>query len=106
MTEDEWVKESIIDDIVVAELLLCLNQVASIYTPNSKPPIQWSVRQRRSNLVSVNTNNLTLMASPRTPLSWSGATSVSGGGGGSAIDVSFAESSRSSSLQTTPLHEI
>ncbi|KAL2462783.1 uncharacterized protein Fot_54020 [Forsythia ovata] len=59
-------------------------------------PLDWSVRQRRSKPMTVDsTMKPALRASPTTPLSWSGATSISGGCGGSAgtVDGSPEESS-------------
>lgn len=79
--DEEWVKAALMDDTMVVELLVRLHRA-----PPPKPtvlPLEWSVRQRRSKLVSV-INNLkkpahSHRASPTTPLSWSGATSFSGG---------------------------
>lgn len=99
MTEEEWLNAAIMDDTVVADLLLRLNQV----NPNPSPspskskktglPLEWTVRQRRSRPVSVNAKKPAPRASPTTPLSWSGATSVSCGGGGGAVDGGYEESS-------------
>lgn len=93
MTEEEWLKAAIMDDTVVAELLLRLNKV----NPSKKTtglPLEWTVRQRRSRPVSVNAKKQAPRASPTTPLSWSGATSVSCGGGG------YEESSEPPPLKT------
>ncbi|KAL2541736.1 Uncharacterized protein Adt_02714 [Abeliophyllum distichum] len=85
----------------VVELLLRHNQSYPQSTVVAlKPtalPLDWSVRQRRSKPMAVDsTMKPALRASPTTPLSWSGATSISGGCGGSAgtVDGSPEESSR------------
>lgn len=89
MGEEDWLEAAITDDSLVVELLMRLNQ------SNASPPpkkttaaLNWSVRQRRSKpipkLVDSSTKKGELTrASPTTPLSWSGATSVSAGSGGS-----------------------
>ena len=95
MTSDEdWVKLAMSDDSVVAELLSRLRR------PDKSPPptalalrLDWSVRQRRTRAptryhhedVKTRTKKTKKemaeprRASPTTPLSWSGATSLSGG---------------------------
>lgn len=80
--DEEWVKAAMTDDAMVVELLVRLHRA-----PPPKPaalPLEWSVRQRRSKPVSVCNNPKkpahSHRASPTTPLSWSGATSFSGGG--------------------------
>ncbi|XP_009765663.1 uncharacterized protein LOC107774086 isoform X1 [Nicotiana tabacum] len=98
MTEEEWLKAATMDDTVVAELLLRLNQVNPSPSKSKKTslPLEWTVRQRRSRPISVNAKKPAPRASPTTPLSWSGATSVSGGGGGGsgcAVDGGCEESS-------------
>lgn len=104
MPEEDWVKAAIMDDNMVAELLLGLNHPNP--SPSSLPsklkktgsPLEWTVRQRRSKPVSVNAKKATPRASPTTPLSWSGATSAScggGGGSGGAVDGGCEESSGS-----------
>ncbi|KAL2554891.1 hypothetical protein Fot_08510 [Forsythia ovata] len=92
--DEEWIKEAMADDTMVVELLVRLNQSHS--TPPPPPQsLKWSVRQRRSKPVAVNNvKNPAPRASPTTPLSWSGATSLSGG----AIDGFPEESSRSPPL--------
>lgn len=88
MSDEEWVKVATADDAMVAELLLMFKQVQP--TAEAQPPVvpkkalsvEWKVRQRRSKAVTVRSKNQAPRASPTTPLSWSGATSVSGGGGG------------------------
>ncbi|GAA0150284.1 hypothetical protein LIER_09259 [Lithospermum erythrorhizon] len=94
--DEQWKKEAMLDDTVVAELLLKLN--APPYPPPPKPPlaaVEWKVRQRRSKTL---TGKSPLpRASPTTPLSWSGGTSVSGGGGGGGgggVDGGSEESSQ------------
>ncbi|PIN18673.1 hypothetical protein CDL12_08661 [Handroanthus impetiginosus] len=85
--DDDWVKAAMTDDMMVVELLMRLRSAAPP-PPPLKPaavPLEWSVRQRRSKPVSVTNNQKkqSQRASPTTPLSWSGATSLSGGSGGS-----------------------
>nr|GLL35291.1 uncharacterized protein LOC109163169 [Ipomoea trifida] len=95
MTEDEWVKAAMLDDSMVVELLLGLNH--SSVRPNPSFPLDWSVRQRRSKPVTTRPKKAATRDSPTTPLSWSGATSVSCGGagssGGGAVDGGPEESS-------------
>ncbi|KAI3455266.1 hypothetical protein Pfo_011929 [Paulownia fortunei] len=93
--DEEWVKAAMTDDTMVVELLVRLHHAPP---PPLKPaalPLEWSVRQRRSKSVSVNNNpkKPAHRGSPTTPLSWSGATSFSGGSGG-AGGVGSEESSR------------
>ncbi|KAK4427956.1 hypothetical protein Salat_1564600 [Sesamum alatum] len=99
--DEEWVKAAMTDDMMVVELLLRLHH-APRRQPPLKPaavagalPLEWSVRQRRSKSVSVNNHpkKPAHRASPTTPLSWSGATSFSGGSAG-AGGVGSEESSR------------
>ncbi|CAI9773676.1 unnamed protein product [Fraxinus pennsylvanica] len=103
MTDDEeWVEAAMSDDNMVVELLLRLNQS---YPRPSAPfkqmalPLEWSVRQRRSKPVAVDSAlKPAFRSSPTTPLSCNGATSISGGCVGSAgtVDGNPEESSRSS----------
>ncbi|KAL2539370.1 hypothetical protein Adt_00348 [Abeliophyllum distichum] len=100
--DEEWVEEAMSDDNKVVELLLRLNQsypqpTAAALKPTALP-LDWSVRQRRSKPMAVDsTMKSALRASPTTPLSWSGATSISGGGGSAGtVDGSPEESSRPS----------
>lgn len=110
MPEEEWVQTAIMDDSVVAELLLRLSQANPSPSPIPAPaplpaklkrtgsPLEWSVRRSRSKQVSVNAKKAAPRASPTTPLSWSGGTSVScggGGGSGGAVDGGCEESSGS-----------
>lgn len=111
--EDEWVHVALNDDTLVAELLLKLNQPEQQPPP---PPVRrrrrrrfaadlakegavlalsvdWSVRQRRSSSKQVmmtrskkGSDSSSTRASPTTPLSFSGGTSVSGGGAGDGFD--------------------
>ncbi|XP_075505162.1 uncharacterized protein LOC142542420 [Primulina tabacum] len=105
--DDEWVKAAMNDDTMVVELLVRLNHASLTPSSNLKPaafPIEWTVRQRRSKPVSVtNTSKKQApRASPTTPLSWSGATSYSGGcGGGGCGATSLEESSRPSKPSTS-----
>ncbi|KVH98067.1 uncharacterized protein LOC112511256 [Cynara cardunculus var. scolymus] len=90
MTDDDnWVKSAMDDDHLVVQILLTLRQQSLPSQSNIKsPPLGWSIRQRRSRpqvvlLPSVAKKSPpAARASPTTPLSWSGATSVSGGGNG------------------------
>lgn len=80
--DEEWVKSAMTDDTVVVELLVRLHRAPA--PPRRKPPafpLEWTIRQRRSKSASVNNNSKkpAHRGSPTTPLSWSGATSVSGG---------------------------
>ncbi|XP_057794949.1 uncharacterized protein LOC131011169 [Salvia miltiorrhiza] len=80
--DEQWVEAAMTDDAMVVELLVRLHRAL----PPPKPaalPLEWSVRQRRSKSKTVN-NKLrkparSHRASPTTPLSWSDATSLSGG---------------------------
>ncbi|CAA2980952.1 Hypothetical predicted protein [Olea europaea subsp. europaea] len=93
--DEEWIKEAMADDTMVVELLVRLKKCQSMPPPPPPPPLKWSVRQRRSKPVAVdNVKNPAPRASPTTPLSWSGATCLSGG----AIDGCPEESSRSPTL--------
>nr|GMD32478.1 DNA topoisomerase 4 subunit A like [Ipomoea batatas] len=81
---------------MVVELLLGLNHSSA--KPNPSFPLDWSVRQRRSKPVTARPKKAATRDSPTTPLSWSGATSVSCGGGagssgGGAVDGGPEESS-------------
>lgn len=103
--EEEWVKAAMADDTMVVELLVRLH-----CTPPTTLPLGWTVRQRRSRPVSVNTKKLTQSqrASPSTPLSWSGAASLSGGsagaGGGGSEESSRPQSQKLSSATRSKLN--
>ncbi|XP_041018662.1 uncharacterized protein LOC121260730 [Juglans microcarpa x Juglans regia] len=99
MSDEEWAKDAMTDDSLVAYVLLRLNQEQppTQLPPPRGPPalhLDWTVRQRRSKSVPRTGDGKKkaelARASPTTPLSWSGATSVSGGG-----LEGFEESSRS-----------
>ncbi|KAK3188599.1 hypothetical protein Dsin_028160 [Dipteronia sinensis] len=87
--EDGWLKDAMSDDVLVADILLRLKQAETTPTAAVKtsPALQleWSVRQRRSRQVFRKKGELT-RASPTTPLSWSGATTSSGGAGPGAAE--------------------
>ncbi|XP_008381053.1 uncharacterized protein [Malus domestica] len=99
--QDGWVKLAMNDEAAVVDLLLRLKHAAPP-SPSKRssthgfPTLRWSVRQRRSRNVPRNHHaddvaaegrkskkgeSSGARASPTTPLSWNGATSVSGGGG-------------------------
>ncbi|KZV44170.1 hypothetical protein F511_22522 [Dorcoceras hygrometricum] len=105
--DDDWLKAAITDDTMVVDLLVRLRHHSSMPSRhlNVPPafPLEWTVRQRRSKPVSVTSTSKKQAptASPTTPLSWSGATSNSGGcrgGGGAAtsLEGGLEESSRPS----------
>ncbi|KAL4626612.1 hypothetical protein ACB092_05G109700 [Castanea dentata] len=95
MSDDEWVKEAMTDDTVVVGLLLRLFEAPQPKPVEAVLRLGWTVRQRRSKSAPRHGDSTTkkkaepARASPTTPLSWSGATSASGG----ALD-GFEESSR------------
>ncbi|KAJ1396753.1 hypothetical protein SESBI_32357 [Sesbania bispinosa] len=94
MCDDDWVKLAMADDSIVADTLLHIRH---------RPPrphslhLHWTVRQRRSRPHKNKPDST--RASPTTPLSWSGATSASGGAVDcyeeSSIPTKLAETSRS-----------
>ncbi|XP_011045667.1 PREDICTED: uncharacterized protein LOC105140504 isoform X2 [Populus euphratica] len=110
--EDEWVHVALNDDTLVVELLLKLNEPEQLPPPAVRRrrrrrfaadlakegavlalSVDWSVRQRRSSSKQVmmtrskkGSDSLSTRASPTTPLSFSGGTSVSGGGAGDGFD--------------------
>lgn len=76
------------DDSLVAEALLRLRHSEPKTSVDASPlKLKWSVRQRRSK------KGDQTRASPTTPLSWSGATSLSGGGGSGGGATTVEESS-------------
>ncbi|XVE91237.1 hypothetical protein DITRI_Ditri20bG0137800 [Diplodiscus trichospermus] len=95
MSEEDWVKEAMTDAMLVAEVLLSLvhsespARMKSAKNNSSSPSLQldWSVRQRRSKQ-ALRKKGETARASPTTPLSWSGGTSVSGGAGADGSEES------------------
>ncbi|KAF3574704.1 hypothetical protein Bca4012_096632 [Brassica carinata] len=110
MTNGDWTREAMSDDSLVAEALISLHHVEPPPPPEKCGPsdleLKWTVRQRRSKA----TKGEHTRASPSTPLSWSGATSLSGGGGGgsgvaaaeqSSCAVKLSEAVRSKISQTS-----
>ncbi|KAF8049545.1 hypothetical protein N665_2183s0007 [Sinapis alba] len=87
MTGGDWTQEAMSDDSLVAEALICLHHADPPSHPEksggSDLKLKWNVRQRRSKAsASSRKKGDHTRSSPTTPLSWSGATSLSGGGGG------------------------
>ncbi|CAL9215158.1 unnamed protein product [Arabidopsis halleri] len=88
MTGGDWIHEAMGDDSLVAEALICLlhAEPSPLETKSggaSDLKLKWSVRQRRTKVAPLRKKgDHDTRASPTTPLSWSGATSFSGGGGG------------------------
>ncbi|KAI3521186.1 hypothetical protein L1887_10647 [Cichorium endivia] len=90
MTEDDWVKAAMEDSDIVAEVLVRLRvaKPQPSLQPSKRrrqaPPQSWTIHQRRSRtqpvLLPASNKSEAPRASPSTPLSWSGATSISGGG--------------------------
>ncbi|VVA91477.1 unnamed protein product [Arabis nemorensis] len=113
MTGGDWIQSAMSDDSLVAEALICLHHS----DPPPPPPekivgvsdlkLQWSVRGRRSKSSSSSSRKKGdhTRASPTTPLSWSGATSLSGAVDGfeesSVVDVKLSEAVRSKISQTS-----
>ncbi|KAH7866250.1 hypothetical protein Vadar_017639 [Vaccinium darrowii] len=100
MSDKDWVRLAMNDDLVVVDMLMCLHHSTPPKRETKSPalPLEWRVRQRRSKpMLHPKKKKPTPTASPTTPLSWSGATSVSGGGGASSAAAAdgFEESSRS-----------
>ncbi|KAJ0257102.1 Uncharacterized protein HA466_0080300 [Hirschfeldia incana] len=100
MTGADWTQEAMSDDSLVAEALICLHHAE----PPPPPPVKsggsdlklkWNVRQRRSKAATapLRKKGDHTRSSPTTPLSWSGATSLSGGGGGAPAAVDGVEES-------------
>ncbi|CAI9267403.1 unnamed protein product [Lactuca saligna] len=86
MSDDNWVTAAMDDTDLVVQVLFTLRQPASA-SHHKSPPLGWSIRQRRSRpqvvvAPAAAKKSPAARASPTTPLSWSGATSISGGGGG------------------------
>ncbi|KAL3631795.1 hypothetical protein CASFOL_024779 [Castilleja foliolosa] len=90
--DEEWVKSAMSDDAMVGELLLRLHHAPPPpLLKRAALPLEWTVRQRRSKPISGNINpkKPAHRGSPTTPLSWSGATSFSGGSDESSRPVAF-----------------
>ncbi|XP_073125066.1 uncharacterized protein [Henckelia pumila] len=88
--DEEWVAAAMTDDAMVVELLVRLHHASPrplrlpLHHPAVVPVLDWSVRQRRSKPLYPCTNTVPKKSSshrdsPTTALSWSGATSLSGG---------------------------
>ncbi|KAK1434032.1 hypothetical protein QVD17_10950 [Tagetes erecta] len=77
MTEQpDWVTTAMADNDVVADLLLRLR----LNRPRPAPPQSWTIHQPRSKPQPlINPPSDTPRTSPSTPLSWTAATSVTGG---------------------------
>ncbi|KAL8217455.1 hypothetical protein R6Q57_020828 [Mikania cordata] len=90
MTEHDWLTAAMADTAMVAETLIKL-RVSTLPLPSRPAPLQsWSIHQRRSRTQPAQpaSNKSELpTASPSTPLSLSGATSFSGGGGAPIADA-------------------
>lgn len=113
MTDDDWLTTAMADTALVAELLLTLRLSTLPSTSKRRrpaPPQSWTIHQRRSRtqpLLPASNKSETPRASPNTPLSWSGATSLSGGGGVPILEPNHnrSDSSRSKVMppgETTP----
>ncbi|CAA7019993.1 unnamed protein product [Microthlaspi erraticum] len=91
MSGENWIQVAMSDDSLVVEVLLRLRHSEPPTKSDASPlKLKWSVRQRRSK------KGDQTRASPTTPLSWSGATSLSGGagcGGGASTVEGLEESS-------------
>ncbi|XP_014502484.1 uncharacterized protein LOC106762886 [Vigna radiata var. radiata] len=100
--DDDWVNLAVADDSLVVNLLLRLHHTPPLPPPPLSLHLHWTVRQRRSRSVRRHAAAVShkkqdsTRASPTTPLSWSGATSGSGGN----LD-GYEESSRPTSLPQT-----
>ncbi|KAK9069821.1 hypothetical protein SSX86_010217 [Deinandra increscens subsp. villosa] len=83
--DDRWLKSAVDDvELAVHVLLQLRRDEASLFSSLKPVPKTWTVRQRRSRPPpppAVRNKSSATRASPTTPLSYSGATSVSGGGG-------------------------
>ncbi|KZV30071.1 hypothetical protein F511_17293 [Dorcoceras hygrometricum] len=90
-TDEEWVAAAMTDDAMVVELLVRLHHESPPHPFHpAVVPLEWSVRQRRSK--PVYPSNVPKKSchrdSPTTALSWSGATSLSGGSAGGCEESS------------------
>ncbi|XP_038692762.1 uncharacterized protein LOC119990752 isoform X2 [Tripterygium wilfordii] len=85
---DEWVHVALMDDAIVADLIVRFRQAPRCLRKGKAPdtaaaPLcpRWNVRHQRSKqVIKEKARESPLSASPTTPLSWSEATSVSGEG--------------------------
>ncbi|KAJ4959197.1 hypothetical protein NE237_026308 [Protea cynaroides] len=90
MKEDEWIREAMMDDLLVVELMMRFRQSKDHASLPAKRLVavlpEWGMRQPRSrqilrcNSVQVKKEGESTRDSPTTPLSWSGGTSFSGSG--------------------------
>jgi len=100
--DDDWVNLAVADDSLVVNLLLRLRRTPPLPPPPPSLHLHWTVRQRRSRsarrhaAAASHKKQDSTRASPTTPLSWSGATSASGGN----LD-GYEESSRLTTLPQT-----
>ncbi|XP_073036338.1 uncharacterized protein [Primulina eburnea] len=89
--DEEWVTNAMTDDSMVVELLVRLHYASPpLPLHPAVVPLEWSVRQHMSKPVyPTNFPKKTCHRdSPTTALSWSGATSISGGSGGGCEESS------------------
>ncbi|EPS71128.1 hypothetical protein M569_03635, partial [Genlisea aurea] len=89
MEDHDWVTAATTDDSLVVELLVSLHgrrmSSSSTACHAAEAPLEWRVRQRRSKslfVVNDNCKKKKQRASPTTPLTWCGATSLSGSADG------------------------
>lgn len=114
---DDWVKLAMKDDVAVVGVLLDIRHAESpppmLHGASPALKLEWSVRQRRSKHVPRQQSDVvdikkkkkaeeSTRASPTTPLSWSGATSVSGGEESSMLPKP-ADAARSKVCRLCPL---
>ncbi|KAA8540529.1 hypothetical protein F0562_024552 [Nyssa sinensis] len=97
MSDEEWVKAAMTDDSMVVELLIRLNHATPPKRNSPAFPLDWSVRQRRSKPI-FHAKKATTRASPTTPLSWSCATSLSGGAAADGFEESSQPPSKRSDV--------
>ncbi|CAH8382444.1 unnamed protein product [Eruca vesicaria subsp. sativa] len=105
MTDRDWTRQAMSDDSLVADVLISLHHLNPPPPPDksgaSDLKLKWCVRQPRSKPTPPSRKKGEhTRGSPSTPLSWSGATSLSGGVGvGAAVD-GVEESSRAIKLSS------
>ncbi|XP_010539527.1 PREDICTED: uncharacterized protein LOC104813579 [Tarenaya hassleriana] len=104
MTNENWIGAAMSDDALVVEILLRLRHSEPPVKSGgvSAPTLDWRVRQRRS---KAGKKGDQARASPTTPLSWSCATSFSGGVEESSGAIKPPETVRSKisrMIKTTP----